>query len=321
LIYNNVIIALFVITANALVAWRLFPAFRINPVRYWNNEVLCQILNFSWKIQLTNITQLLIFQLDRVLLSHFVGLSAVSYYEVANRIASHAKGVISSIFSPMVPAASTLHAVENREKIAGLYRRSFKYMALISIPCSLLIIALAHPFFHTWMGPGYGVSAYSLQLLMASYVLNLLTGPGGFILNGINKPEIGMMSSVVAGITNFVLCIILVQVIGYYGVIIGIFASIITSGVFFIWMVHRNIDGLSWQLYPQVFSRPLMLSLPLAVMLFFIDSVLPLVGYPVLLMSGIFYMLLVLFGLSYGDYLDSFDREMFRRCLPFARKG
>lgn len=319
LIYNNVIITLLVVSANAFFAWRLFPGLRINPFRYWSSDVLRQIFSFSWKVQMTNITQLMIFQLDRVLLSHYLGLAAVSYYEIANRIASHAKGVVTSMFSPMVPAASTLHAVENMEKVAGLYRRSIKYMVIISIPCGFLVIALAHPFFLTWMGPGYDISAYTLQLLSASYMFNLLTGPGAFILSGINKPHIGMRSSVVAGVTNVMLCLGLVQVVGYYGVIIGIFISIVTSSAYFIWMVHRNINGLPWRLYPQAASRPLALSTIMTLVLLAAPGIVPLEGYAALFFSGSLYFVMMFIGLTHGTYLDNFDREMFQRLLPFAR--
>ncbi len=319
LVYNNAIITLLVVCANAFVAWRLFPEMRINPFRYWSNEVLRQIFGFSWKVQLTNMTQLMIFQLDRVLLSHYLGLTAVSYYEVANRIASHVKGVVISIFSPMAPAASTLHAFRDQEKIAGLYRRSFKYMVVISVPCGFLVIALAHPFFATWMGPGYDVSAYTLQLLMVAYICNLLTCPGAIILSGMGKPQISMRSSVAAGITNVLVCLVLVQIIGYYGVIVGIFTSIVTSGAFFIWMVHRNIDGLQWGLYPRAASRPLLLASVLAAILLVVQSALPIHGYPLLIMCGGIYLGSVVAGMLQGNYLDAFDRELFFRLIPFAR--
>lgn len=320
LIYNNVIITLLVIIANVFIARYLFPPLRVNPFRYWNSDVFRLIFSFSWKVQLTNITQLMIFQLDRVLLSHYVGLTAVSYYELANRLASHAKSVVLSMFAPMVPAASSLHAVQSVGKIAGLYRRSFKYVTLISFPFGFLVIVLAHPFFSTWMGPGYTVSAYTLQLLMISYVCNLLTAPGSFILSGIGKPQVSMRSSLVAGATNVVLCLLLVHLIGYYGVIIGIFTSIVTSGLYFIWMVHNNIAGLSWHLYLRAATRPLFLSVILSAVLASVSDMLP-AGYLSLFLSATMYFVIMLMGLLRGNYLDDFDREMLRKFVPFARSS
>jgi len=319
LIFNNALVTVFVIIANTIAAWHLFPELRINPFRYCSRGVLRQIFSFSWKIQISNITQLMIFQVDRVLLSHYVGLAAVSNYEIANRIAFQAKGLVASIFAPMLPAASTLYATDEKDRISGLYRRSFKYMALAAIPFALLVVALAHPFVRTWMGPGYETSAFTMQLLMLAYMLNLLTGPGSFILSGINKPHIGMWSSVFAGITNLLLCLFLVRTIGYYGVIIGIFISIVTSGIFFIWMVHRTIEGLDWRLYPRTLLRPIVLAVLLGGCLMSLDMTVALGGYPLLCLLGAGYLALVLFGLMQGDYFDGFDRAMLAKIIPWKR--
>jgi O-antigen/teichoic acid export membrane protein len=258
----------------------------------------------------------MVYQLDRVLLSHYVGLEAVSYYEVANRIATQARGFISSIFSPMVPAASALHAVEDHNKVAGLYRRSFKYMVIAAVPFMMLLIALAHPFVRTWMGPGYETSALTMQLLLAAYMLVLLTGPGAYILSGINKPQIGMQSSIMAGVTNLGLCLVLVQFVGYYGVVIGIFTSIVTSGIYFISMVQKSIPGLSWQIYSQALLKPFSVAVSLSTILILIDNLFPFQGYAILCAIGMSYVLVVTFVLFSGTYLDSFDRETIAKMNP-----
>ena len=316
LIYNNAIVTLFVIFFNVFAAKRLFPALCVNPFSYFSREILKKIFSFSWKVQVSNLTQLMVYQLDRVLLSHYVGLEAVSYYEIANRIATQARGFIASIFAPMTPAASALQANEHTDKIAGLYRRSYKYMAIAAVPFMTLLISLAHPFIKTWMGPGYETSAITMQLLLAAYMLTLFTAPGSYILSGINKPQIGMQSSLLAGVTNVFVCLSLVQLIGFYGVVIGVFTSIAVSAGYFIWMVQKNIQGLEWSMYQHSMSRPFVVAVGLAVALMCIDAVLPLRGYLVLCAAGFVYMAAVRFALYKGTYLDDFDRETLAKLNP-----
>ncbi|MBT0653787.1 oligosaccharide flippase family protein [Geobacter luticola] len=316
LIYNNAIVTVFVIVSNVFVTKRLFPRLKVNPFTYFSREILGKIFSFSWKVQVTNLTQLMVYQLDRVLLSHYIGLEAVSYYEVANRIATQARSFIASIFSPMVPAASALHATDEHEKVAALYRRSFKYMTMAAIPFSFLVIALAHPFVRTWMGTGYEVSALTMQLLMAAYMVALMTGPGAFILNGINKPQISMKSSVVAGVMNLVLCLTLVQWLGYYGIIIGILISIFVSGIYFIWNAHRNIQNLTWDMYTQSILRPFFTALCAGLALLVLDVIYPLTGYVVLSIVGILYSVAVGVAMSSGKYLDDFDRLTIMKLNP-----
>jgi O-antigen/teichoic acid export membrane protein len=316
LIYNNAIVTVFVMASNIFAAKRLFPHMCFSPFSYFSSDILSKMFSFSWKVQVTNITQLMVYQLDRVLLSHFAGLEAVSYYEVANRIATQARGFITSIFSPMVPAASALQAVAGGDKIAGLYRRSFKYMAIAAVPFMTLLIALAPPFVMTWMGPGYETSAITMQLLLAAYMIVLFTAPGSYILSGINKPQINMRSSLLAGVANLILCLSLVQLVGYYGVVIGIIGSIVISAVYFVWMVQKNIPGLHWKMYPQNMLRPIVVAAGLAAAVLLLDSIHPLRGYLTLCVVSLLFMAAVRFAFYLGSYLDDFDRATLAKLNP-----
>jgi O-antigen/teichoic acid export membrane protein len=318
LIHNNALITLFVIVSNASIAWRLFPEMRLNPFRYFNRETLKLIFGFSWKVQLSSISNLLVYQVDRVLLSHYLGLAAVGNYEVANRIATQARVFIASVFTPMTPAASALQAADEFGKLRGLYNRSMKYMAVAAIPFSFLIIALAHPFVKTWLGAGYTTSAYTMQFLMLAYMINLLPGPGNFILQGMNKPHIPMVTSIGAGILNLILCFLLVQMIGYYGVIIGIFSSITLSGLVFVFLVHRSIEGLSWGLYGRILLKPFAVSATLAGLLALLGSIIPFNGYLILCLVAVVYCFLVMVVMLKGKYFDDFDRATLSRLNPMS---
>lgn len=307
LVYNNALVTCFVIVSNCVVARQLFPQLRINPFVYFNKSTLKRIFGFSWKVQITNITQLMVFQIDRVLLSHYVGLEAVGFYEIASRVASQARMLVVSVFTPMVPAASSLQATNEYEKVAGLYKRACKYMALAAIPLSVLIISLAHPFIRTWMGEGFEISAYTLQFLMAAYMFNLLTGPGSFILSGINMPEISMKSSLLAGFTNLVLCFSLVTMFGYKGIIAGIFVSLTTSGVYFIWMVHKSIQGLSWSIYPSTLIKPVVLSVCMGAIYLIIDRFFFVSGYGILCIAALLFYAVLISGLIKSNFFDEYD--------------
>lgn len=320
LVYNNAIVTLFTILANSLIAWRLFPEMRINPFRYFNREALGLIFGYSWKVQVSTVAHLLIFQIDRVLLSHFVGLEAVSIYEVANRVASQARSFVATVFTPMIPAVSALHVSTDLAKIGGLYRRAVKYMGILALSVTFLVIGLAKPFILTWVGVGYDESALTLQLLMAIYLVNLLTGPGSYIMSGLNRPEVSMRSSVMAGVINVVCCLVLVNSLGYYGIIAGIGLSLLISAGYFIGMLHKSLPMLSWKLYRQALLRPLSVAALLALLLTGAQRFVTLSGYPALIAAGIFFFCVMALSLSRGSYFDDFDRETLMMYLPFKGK-
>lgn len=316
LVYNNAIITLFTGGAHVFVAWRLFPSLRINPYRYFRFTMLKTIFAFSWKVQISILSQLFVYQLDRIFLSRYLGLSSVAAYEVANRLATQARTFLASIFTPIIPAASTLHAQDDSTRIVGLYNRAFKYLAVTTIPFSFLVISLAHPFVRIWLGEGFEKTAVTIQCLMAAYLVNLVPGPGSFVLSGMNKPEITMKASVFAGGINLIGCIILVKTVGYYGVIIAITASLVISAGYFLLELHRAIPQLRWRLYGDAMITPIVVSSVLSAVLVCTQGLFEFRGYVVLVIASAIYLLLYAVTIVYkNDYLDEYDRALFQNLI------
>jgi len=314
LVYNNAIISFLTAGANLFIAWRLFPALRINPFGYFRIEMLKTIFTFSWKVQVSILSQLFVYQIDRILLSRYLGLSAVATYDVANRVATQARTFLASIFTPIIPAASSLYAQDDKDKIVGLYNRAFKYLSVTAIPFSVLIIALADPFVRTWLGPGYERTAVTLQLLMAAYLVNLFPGPGSFILSGMNRPQVTMKASVIAGLLNVIACLVCVRLIGYYGVIVGISMSLVVSALYFIRELHRAVPQIRWGLYRDVMLVPVLLAALLVVPLLGVQFWYDLSGYPVLILAASLYALGFCFVIyTRTSYFDDFDRTLINR--------
>ena len=310
LMATNAIVAVFVAVCSALAAWRLHPQLRLNPVKWLDREMFRQIFGYSWKVQVANLSQLLIFQVDRILLSRYLGLEAVAFYEIGSSFALYARTFALALFSPLLPAVSELHARREHELLAGLYRRALKFMAMSAIPFGLMVVGLAHPFMQAWMGEGFGLAATTLQLLLPLYLLHALTAPGAYILNGINRPEIAMRGAILAGVGNLLLCFVLVRSVGYFGLIAGIGVALLLAAAYLFKMIHRYLPEVGTAVYRGSFVRPLLFALPAAALLHFGFAALGIAGLlPVILAAAIFLggMALLLWR---GSYLDAFEREV-----------
>jgi O-antigen/teichoic acid export membrane protein len=318
LVINNAVSTSFVILGNYLAARRLFPGLRLSPVFFYDKNIARKVFDYSWKVQITYITQLMIFQVDRILLSHYLGLAAVSKYELANRTASQAKTFILSLFSPMVPAASSFDTTHGVELIAGLYRRSFKYMASVAIPLSALVVTLAHPFVRTWVGAGYDTTAYTLQFLAAAYLVNVLTAPGSFIMSGTNKPQVNMRYSIIAAAINVAGCLLLIRLVGYFGIILSIFLSVTISGIHFILKVREHIPGLERTAYRNTLVKPVLITAPLCLILYLIDMHFTISGYLTLTILSTAFLLIYCMIHLRGNYFDDFDLLMFKKLISSA---
>ena len=308
LLLTHGLVALVAGVMNLWFARRLFPELSLRPWRWGRVDTFREIVGYSWKAQTSNLAQQLIFQVDRILLSRYLGLEAVTYYEIGSTAALYARTFVVSLFSPMMPAASDLHARGERQLLPGLYRRAFKFAVLVAVPCFLLGAGLAYPFVSCWMGAGFELSALTLQLLLPVYLLNVLTAPGVFLLNGMGRPELAMKAAVLAGLANLALCLILVKVFGYYGLIAGITLALTISTLYFGVVLHRALPELSPAIYPATLFKPLFFCVPLAVILHFQQALPGTMGLPGLLLLALSAFAIVAVLLFKSNYLDEYER-------------
>lgn len=320
LIATNAFVALFIALFNMFIAFRLFPDLQFNFRKWVDKAMIKQIFTFSWKVQTASISQIMIFQIDRILLSRYLGLEAVAYYEIGSNAAYYARSFLSVLFAPMVSAVSAMNIKNDQALITGLYHRSFKFLVMLAVPFTLLVIAVAAPFIKMWMGTGFALSAITLQLLMPAYLINILTSPGTYILNGMNRPDVAMRSALFAGITNMVICFVLVKTVGYFGLIIGISISLVTSAGYFISMLHNVLPDIEWSTYKTVFLKPLALSLPAALSLYYLDFYWSLASFPALAISSLLYGGVMALMLIKSAYLDDFELKILSGLFPFKRR-
>lgn len=248
---------LLTIGINAALARRLLPTLALHPIRLFDLPALKVILGYGSIVQVSGLANLLIMQVDRLLLSHFVSLGSVAVYEAGNRLVSQVRSLIVLMVTPLTPAASQLQVEARQDTIDRLYQRSFKYVASCCIPLFMLTAAVAQPLVTVWLGPSYGATAVTIQLLSLGFAVNLLTGPGHFMLLGLDRASYTMKASVVGGVINVACCLVLIPYLGYFGVVWGMVAALLISALYFFWLLHEVIRVPLWDTYGSALFKPL----------------------------------------------------------------
>lgn len=313
LMINNAVIILVTSVINIMVAYRIFPDFKLSPLSLSNRETFRLLFTFGYRVQVAAIAGAIHFQMDKFLLAFFLNVSRVTYYTVASQTASSIREIPLLLLRAILPAASEMDAGKNREALHILYFRSMKYIVLVGVCMLTVTFLLADPFLALWLGTGYETSAMTLKILMAGYFFNILTGPGFFILNGMGKPQYGMRSSILATVMNLILGIVLVMGIGYYGVVMGTTLSMITAALYFIVMYHRVMEVPLWDTGKKLFLKPFLSGgFVLLVMVLPIQQI---HSFSWLIFIGLLILIMTLFGamIVFSRYLDSFDRSMLSR--------
>ncbi|MFZ5800398.1 MAG: flippase [Candidatus Omnitrophota bacterium] len=312
LMVNNAMVFLFSSVLNFISVFRLLPQLKFNLFLFSLNTFK-KLFGFGFKIQVSRFAGLFHFQMDKFLLAYFLDVGFVAFYSVASQTASKLIELPMMFVSALQPAASELDAKMDRDRLIELYFRSMKYVILSALPICLVTVLLARPFIILWLGKGYGYSVPTLQLLISIYFINLLTGPGFCILNGIGKPEYGMKSSTLAALLNVILSVILVIKIGYFGVVYGTVSAMLIAAIYFIFMFHRASKIPFWDFAAKIFLKPVLAGgLSVLILSIFMNDKL-LSNWIGLLAFGAIYLVLFVGLIWLMRYIDAYDRLLINR--------
>jgi O-antigen/teichoic acid export membrane protein len=216
---------------------------RLRDVDLRTARPLLKTGSFFLVLQLTG---LVAYSLDNVVIAQIMGSAAVQEYAVPTKLFVLAPTLLSFVLMPLWPAYREALARGDSAWVGRTIRRSIKLAAVINIPTSLMLI-VAGPFVIQVWAPTLHLHPTTLLLvgLGTWTVMNTLSGPFAMLLNGANVVGFQAACSTLMAIANVAISIYLVQRIGVSGAVYG---SVISQFVFVlipeIWFVRRFLRRL-----------------------------------------------------------------------------
>jgi len=249
-----------------------------------------------------------------------LGLNFVTFYELGQKAASAVKMIPALLLSALVPAISELEAVSEHEKLKDLYRRGSKYICLVVFPLLFITLICAPQLIKLWVGPGYDLSVLTFQILAIEYSLNLLTGMGTSIVRGIGKPEYEARYAVIVMVSQLILSIIFVQLMGYKGVLLGLLISGITGSLYFLITFHKffeeKFSQFATEIYLKSLSSSILAFLAVLLLSFYLGKLMIINSGPgalvFLFFKVIVFSSIFLFLIIKSRYIDVTDIQLFK---------
>lgn len=242
---------------NAAAAYRLLPGLRVSP-RLASMEMFRTLFGFGFKLQFSRVADLVVFQADRLLIAYFLNVGAVGLYQLGSTVAMSVRQVPLLLVSALLPAASDLDARSEHQKLSELYLRGSKYLALTGVPAVFFAISAARPLMQAWMGPGYEDAALVVQLLGGGYLVNLLAGAGTSVGAAKGRPEFQMRAAIISGVSNLLLCAVLIQWLGFAGAALAAAVSLVLGPLYFFGRLHALLGVSTAEAAKRLLLPPLL---------------------------------------------------------------
>jgi O-antigen/teichoic acid export membrane protein len=208
------------------------------------------------------LTILVVFNSDNLVITHFSGASEVTPYSVAWRLANYASLLQTMLLPSFWPAFTEAYQKREMAWVRGTYR-SMVRKTMFAVTAAALLMGLAgQPVIRVWAGPAAVPSKLLLWTMAGWAVLSSLTTNQALLLTATGRLRLQTTVAVLAAITNLCLSIVLVQRIGSEGVIL---ATIFSFAVFMVVPQGREVrQVLEGAFLPPTKVPPLLVRVPFA---------------------------------------------------------
>lgn len=211
------------VTAVAQFAgWKRYASDRVGfGLQFTSRKTMARLVKYGGVLSVWIIAGLLVNGLDLVIVGHY-DYKNTGYYGIALAVTNFMVLVIGGLFSPLVPAVSSLQTQQSRHHIGKLTIESTRYCTLILSLLGLPLAFGAYPVLKLWVGRSYAVQSVSfLQVLVLGNVIRQLGYPYSLAVIATGRQHLATIAALAEAVVNVGVSLYLVQRVGAIGAAIG----------------------------------------------------------------------------------------------------
>ena len=252
---------------RAVVALRALPIkFRW---RYVDRTSFRHMANYSGITFMIIIAARLRFKTDALVIGTFLSSAAITYFYAGSRLVDYAGELVSSLAQIFVPMSSQSDAAGNMERLRKIFVVGNRACAFTIFPITTIFVILGKSIIEVWLGARYVAQGYPILLiLIIPHTLMTMQAASPRILFGISKHGRLALVTLIEGISNLVLSIVLVRRWGINGDALG--TAIPMLGTYFVFMPWHLCSRLGVRMgtyLRNAYLLPLIVCTPLALVL------------------------------------------------------
>ena len=182
---------------------------------------------------------------DSLIISSFIGISAVGYMANYNMIIGALMGFVAQGVEALQASMGNLVVSRSEEKVEEVYDRLTFVSFWIGSLCAVALVSLVQPFVELWLGADYFLQNGIVMVMIINFFLWILTRPLWQMMSVAGLFKEDKINAIVEMIVNLIFSLMLVQRLGLIGVLIGTTISYLVA-----WMMKSHL------LYRKFFKKP-----------------------------------------------------------------
>ncbi len=290
---------------------RIAPDLRFGLVGA-SSKMFRKLTSFSSSLFMHRIGGQLETRTDEIVIGTFLPVSSVTPYNIARKLSAFPQMLTEQFLTLLLPLASKLHAENEMLQLRTVYIISTRLTLAVFMPVGVSLIFLAAPFLSAWVGEEFAAHAHLVLILSLASMIDTTTWPAGSVLQGMGLPRFSGIASIITGLSNLVLSLVLVRTMGLTGVALGTLIPTAVACIGFVLpYTMRSIGAHLRDVISQVLVPALIPAIPSSLAIYALTKIIPLTSIiSILFVGGSGLLVYIIAYLSVGT--NTFERELFR---------
>jgi len=225
---------------------------------------------------LLGIADLVIYALDRAVLSAFRSPATVGLYEGPLRAHNLVRQVNGTLALIVLPVAAGYLAAGDDLRVRDLLLRGTRYVVAVVVPLTITLMLLAGPILRVWLGARYQLAEVAMVILMSYWLVASSTAVAAPMLVAAGQARLLVIYAGAMAVGNLALSLVLTPPLGLNGVVLGTAIPYALLSPAILMMACHSFPVSAADFARKVWLPVFSLALPLAVGLAVVRLTLPL---------------------------------------------
>lgn len=277
-----------------------------------------RILTFSLGVYSGAVMTTIQGQLEKLYLARLVGVVPVGWYGMASDGAGKVRRLPDLLLAPVLPAASELHAGNERRKISELYFRTQKYTALSAVPLVVFALVDSKALITLWLSSKFAFIAVPFSVLVFGNLCSQMGAPIWEVLTGRGILRPSVYTALLTSVLNVVLSLVFIMRWGFLGAAWGSVLPIIIANTYYFCASQKYLGVPFLQILRRAYLKPVLCSIVAGAASSAINVLVRNLWLDVLVGASAF-AIIYLAGLLLARFFDEFDWSKLEAHVPLAR--
>ncbi len=233
--------------AEQVLAWRYahltLPGLSLSPARFERSR-LSKLFTFSAQSFLFTLSEKLINYTDEFVITQARGPGAVTLYAIPLRLVDYARDALDKATLVLMPGVSEHAAKGDLEALKSIWRFGNKAIMCLVAPVALVFLMWGGHVLTLWLDAGHGTRGMPIMVWLALAFVAQVAGRGIArpIFEGLGELSTPARITIIEGVVNLILSVVLVRVWGLPGVAFATFAPAAVTGLVVMpWFVCKRL--------------------------------------------------------------------------------